>query len=217
MPCKGEGEKSLCPPPAGAGTEGSFSPAPRELSPAPDIAQDQHQIQQGPAETPAGLQSSSSEAQTDSRGCRNHSPVQRISRILGSPFPGSGSPLQGLFCPTGPPHPASQASCSSDTGEEGTELQPCIPCHSPYPSRQTDINHPYHQQDDGSGDKAEAAHNDDGHAVLRKAWLGRGGLQGVLWNRVQLSAQPQRLRPASESHPPSLGTQPARHKTPVCL
>lgn len=219
---------------------GAPSPHLPRGSPTPGIAQDQHQVQQGPvtcrnARCASKLQLQGTE--TNSRDCKGHLPVQRTPRILGYPFPGSGSPLQGLFCPRGPPHPASRASWSSDTREESMEAA-AVPgpvlvlCSVPplhrdrgdfapacfHLPQQTDRHRPYHQQDDGSSNDAEAAHNRDGHTVLGRAWFGWGGLQGVLWSRAQQLAQPAGHRgstPRGGSHPLSFGTQEAMHRMPI--
>lgn len=193
------------------------------VSPAPGIAQNHHQPQQGPAETPAGLQSSSSKTQRLSpgttkatcllRGCPE--PLVIHFQGLGPCFRVSSAPGVNLLDPqalgrrTWRLQPFPTPHWSFRPGHQGCFVPVCF-----WPPQQADRHRSYHQQDNRSSDDAEATHHHDGHTVLRKAWFGLGGLQGGLWDRAQWSAQPaghRALTPWGSSHPLPSGMRDAQN------
>lgn len=83
-----------------------------------------------------------------------------------------------------------------------------------------DRHHPYHQHDDQSSNDTEAAHDDDGHTILRKAWLGQGRLQSVLWSRGQQLGQLAAHRGSisqGSSHPLSFRRPEVIYRMPIYI
>lgn len=79
---------------------------------------------------------------------------------------------------------------------------------------------PYHQHDDQSSNDAEAAHDDNGHTILRKAWWGQGRLQSVLWRRGQQLGQLAGHRSStsqSRSHPLSFRRPEVTYRIPIYI
>lgn len=176
------------------------------------------------------LQGSSSEAQKLIPGT-----VKATCLFRGCPeplvihFQGLGPCFRVSSVPEDRHVPPAEPLGTQTLGRRAQRLQPCLAphrslcsvlplhrgwgCFAPAcvcPPQQTDRHRPYHQQDNGSSNDAEATRDHDGHTVLGKAWFRQGRLQGVLWRRAQQLAQPGgHSTPRGCNHPLSFGTQEA--------